>query len=533
MFFKSTNGNFFPRRNVSSGSYKQIESSSKDDLGKTSTVGEATPSADGALSSPLKSFKLPSKEDTMTKRIEDGDVNEDGVFPWVTITGNDGQSKKTIQNILMSNFRRARPELYSTGIMKPINLTEDFQSIPLSSLVPKKWCMKKTGWVAIRSLRLEFTPASSYTSVFCDLEMKIVDKRFTNPVDARWAKVPSHLWSGSYWSMDYSIHMRDIDNLHFICSLSKTPFYIGISWGSVVMELQLEKTQGARVYAFEGAQSTVGIPAEALKDRKVNPMGVNLTMDDNDLEAMKDMKKSGQLKDLSQPLNRQVKHDTSKSDIGSETSNEQRNRDDRMRQVENWNSHLQVIDEGHPLLPNRGKGLEMKNIPGPISYAKSAFKKSFGKKKQVEVDVSDNDSMDQNSVHSRADSVISAADSTMTATENALRETIYEAEGMPDLILPGGRRIQYPLVEQKALLNNPKPNTSSGPEFLAYVNNRKKMMREFKEKINVYQVYADDIDVEHVERGAEIANIASTSSSTFVPAKSVSFGNLSISDPII
>jgi hypothetical protein len=118
------------------------------------------------------------------------------------------------------------------------------------------------------------------------------------------------------FSMDHFVHQNDIKHLSFFVELSNSQLEGGTVWGSLQIEVTLSFSEASFPVKMEDTLAVVEFPDTAMRKLRSNPTKVDVTYDQDDVEAMQDLFKKGKIVDRSTPANRRSAAVFSKSEAG-------------------------------------------------------------------------------------------------------------------------------------------------------------------------------------------------------------------------
>jgi len=165
-----------------------------------------------------------------------------------------------------------------------------------------------------------------------------------------------HIWIRRSPVSHYFVHIDDLDFIKLTVELHNSVLSEGTVWGAIQLTLKLEQAAFPIQTAIEPAIMSLRMPDSTFKRMKTNPHHVDCTLDNADLDQLRDLYGKNKIIDYTRPVDRQEKIQAAMSEIASEDADER----DRAgpSSVAAWRSFVPVQTRSRSPPPRR-------DVPSP------------------------------------------------------------------------------------------------------------------------------------------------------------------------
>lgn len=260
----------------------------------------------GENTSPLKSFELPSKEETLEDRIARAETTKEP-FQYASVTGFSKETKKTVLAKLFASRPPPLTSSLSVDNLPIISLEDRKMSVSLAEILGEKKLKKMMNFIHLSEVRYAFSPTNSFYQMFGAVRIGIRDMRM---LEAMENEVRSSTINGNNsglitMSLDYCVGKKDIKNIELFIECENSPLKPGMVWGSLQVALKIVDSDSARPVELKATMGLLELPQGGLLKLKENPKHVDLTFDSDDLGVLRNMYAQGRILDQSKPGNKQ------------------------------------------------------------------------------------------------------------------------------------------------------------------------------------------------------------------------------------
>jgi len=271
-----------------------------------------------------------------------------------------GATSRATRKSLLSSVLSARKPI---GVMsepladpEPIICKDWTIEFPLRRNLPSGYIKSTSKFVRLAEVIVTFTPTQSALESYSVVTVAIIDGRNTADSCVRSMKGLNTFGFDGRLSLDYFVHIDDLDFIKLTVELHNSVLSEGTVWGAIQLTLKLEQAAFPIQTAIEPAIMSLRMPDSTFKRMKTNPHHVDCTLDNADLDQLRDLYGKNKIIDYTRPVDRQEKIQAAMSEIASEDADER----DRAgpSSVAAWRSFVPVQTRSRSPPPRR-------DVPSP------------------------------------------------------------------------------------------------------------------------------------------------------------------------
>jgi hypothetical protein len=288
---------------------------------RKNVIAGAEGSANRSEAAPMQSFAVPSKQLKMEDHIAEAQSRE-GKFEYVSI----GATSRATRKSLLSSVLSARKPIGVTSEPladpEPIICKDWTIEFPLRRNLPSGYIKPASKFVRLAEVIVTFTPTQSALESYSVVTVAIIDGRNTASSCVRSMKGLNTFGFDGRLSLDYFVHVDDLDFIKLTIELHNSVLSEGTVWGAIQLTLKLEQAAFPIQTAIEPAIMSLRMPDSTFKRMKTNPHHVDCTLDNADLDQLRDLYGKNKIIDYTRPVDRQEKIQAAMSEAVSEDIDE-------------------------------------------------------------------------------------------------------------------------------------------------------------------------------------------------------------------
>jgi hypothetical protein len=291
-------------------------------FGSKSSMSPKSASNTGKVDNPSiqHQFDISKKENRLTDHIEE----HNGVTPftYVSLTANDGRTKKIVMDFLAARKTESRTEVLPLGHLPVNDLVKNAEEFCMADVL-KYWRPKKKEdrirkWVSLYEMAILFGGSNSFIGKFGEVEIRLEDRRRINDWTVKKAVTMDNSFTAIYMSLEHAVFRRDLRDIFLVVERRSRIHNDGIVWGSLRLEMSLRSHDECVVGNVIPVIGFVDASPTALVKFKTNPNMINMIIQDGNLDALIQLRKKGLLMDLTRPSTDQDLNQFLGSEAGSD-----------------------------------------------------------------------------------------------------------------------------------------------------------------------------------------------------------------------
>lgn len=283
----------------------------------------------------LFSFPKPEHKETMADYINNH--KEGDIFPYVTVTGQEDETKDSrlarLRSFVSPYGKSVKPEMRINGVILDLldgSLCIDELKQHVDNSILSKAKIKENKrfndinehvftkpYVQLRRITGEFVPLLSGTADYTDLVFSLQDGRLLDhQIVVQSNKIPTNSAGVFEMSCDYCIPTRDIRQLSIKYELARPIMREGYQWGTVSMCISICEADTPYITPKVEAIGIVRMPYTAMEDQEADPDHKDITYTASQIKRFRDMYLEGAIADNDEPRKEKLKKSSySKSTI--------------------------------------------------------------------------------------------------------------------------------------------------------------------------------------------------------------------------
>jgi len=215
-------------------------------------------------------------------------------FQFLALTGGETETFEARMR-RMTTFRpRTNKTMIPLNELPHIKLINDSEDLNLASVLPKKGVGE---YIRISGVCAYFSPTVSVMSKFSKVKVALMDSRFEPPGEIQSVTTNTNMDAKIELSMDYCIPRMSAAKLRLIVTREQAVMAFGEQWGALQAQVILEQTSFPYMSEMKRVIGILGPTASALEDHEVNPNTLDITMTENNRQAMRELYQQGDIAD--------------------------------------------------------------------------------------------------------------------------------------------------------------------------------------------------------------------------------------------
>ena len=250
------------------------------------------------LDSTPRQFGLPKQQDGLGHYISDHKIGEGKTFKYAVVATANPLTEDEMDNIMAKADKDVKEKPANRDVEHCLTLRGPITEISLAELIKERH--KKHKYISVPKIVMLFRNNTSFASKHWDANVEIIDDRFDEQTTIRKIVWDTNIAMRMIMGIDFTMTEDELCGIYIRASCGVKNE--NMRWGTLIIIPTVNFLTGDKIQPFVDTWFTPVYSKDHLKARTRDPASIDSRIIQEDLEALREIYESGEMKDESKPL---------------------------------------------------------------------------------------------------------------------------------------------------------------------------------------------------------------------------------------